>query len=86
MIERLTDDEVVVNLVNVSPVNPRTLIVQAGAYAEHQFTSVTSDAGDEIAIDESSFRVKLAPGAGAKLTIKMQRYQNPPTFSFPWDR
>ena len=86
LIEGLTDDEVVVNLVNTSPVNPRTLIVQAGAYAEHQFTSVTSDAGDEIAIDESSFRVKLAPGAGAKLTIKMQRYQNPPTFSFPWDR
>ena len=45
LIESLKDDEVVVNLVNTSPVNPRTLIVQAGAYAEHQITSATSDAG-----------------------------------------
>ena len=86
LIESLKDDEVVVNLVNTSPVNPRTLIVQAGAYAEHQFTSATSDAGDELAVGDSNFRVKLAPGTGTRLTLKMQRYQNQPPFTFPWDR
>jgi len=30
--------------------------------------------------------VKLDPGAGAKLTLKMRRYQNVSTANFPWNR
>jgi len=33
-----------------------------------------------------AFTVQLAPGAGAKLTLAMKRYANPPTAKFPWDR
>jgi hypothetical protein len=29
--------------------------------------------------------VRLAPGAGAKLTIRMKRFANDPTLSFPWE-
>jgi len=29
--------------------------------------------------------VRLAPGAGAKLTIKMKRFANDPSLSFPWE-
>ena len=28
----------------------------------------------------------IAPGTGAKLTLAMKRYANPPTAKFPWDR
>jgi len=30
--------------------------------------------------------VRLAPAAGATLTLTMQRYVNTPTVKFPWDR
>ena len=30
--------------------------------------------------------VQLAPGVGAKLTLAMKRFANPPTAKFPWDR
>jgi len=33
-----------------------------------------------------AFTVQLAPGAGAKVTLVMKRYANPPTAKFPWDR
>jgi hypothetical protein len=33
-----------------------------------------------------SLPVRLAPGAGACLTLSMRRYVNRPMFAFPWDR
>jgi hypothetical protein len=43
LVERMTDDEVTVQLVNLDPVEARTVIVQGGAYAEHQLTRVRSE-------------------------------------------
>jgi hypothetical protein len=60
-------------------------VVQAGGYAEHQFLSA-SVGGRTVPIDSPCFTARLAPGAGAKLTIKMKRYENQPTLVFPWDR
>jgi hypothetical protein len=34
----------------------------------------------------SVLSARLAPGAGAKLTLSMKRYANQPTATFPWDR
>ena len=85
LVERMTADEVTVSLVNLSPVLERTVVVQGGAYAEHQFTAVS--AGDRtIPVDRSAFAVRLAPGCGDRLTIAIKRYANPPTLAFPWDR
>jgi hypothetical protein len=85
LIDTMTADRVAVTLVNVSQTQPRTLIVQAGAYAEHQCLRVQTQ-GQSIEIDVPSFTVHLAPGAGAQLTIHMERYSNRPTLSFPWDQ
>ena len=85
LVEEMTADSVTVNLVNLSPVEPRTVVVQGGAYAEHQLVSATVD--DRTApVDDTSFTVDLAPGCGSRLTFQMQRYANQPTFTFPWDR
>ena len=35
LVEKLTADQATVTLVNVNPVDARTVIVQAGAYGEH---------------------------------------------------
>ena len=76
LVHELKDDAVTVTLVNLNQVEPRNLVVQAGAYAEHLFTEA----------DGSALTVRLAPGAGKKLTLKMKRYVNRPTLAFPWNR
>ena len=83
--EKLTDDEVTVTLVNTHQLTPRQLLVQAGGYAEHQFLSVTT-AGKTRPVNATTLPIRLAPGAGARLTLKMKRYANSPTLTYPWDR
>ncbi len=85
LVDRLTADEVRVTLVNVSQIEARAVVVQAGGYAEHQFTRIAID-GRELPVDSSSFTVRLAPGSGGRLVIRMKRYANQPTLAFPWER
>ncbi len=82
LVDSMSDDEVSVTLVNLSPVRRHALVLQAGAYAEHQFTAAQVD-GRATSLDEPAVTVHLAPGAGARLTMKMQRYVNQPTHAFP---
>jgi hypothetical protein len=85
LVSELRDDRTVVTLVNVSPTTPRTVIVQGGGYGEHQILSAELN-GHTTQIYARDFTVRLAPGAGAKVTLSMKRYANPPTAKFPWDR
>jgi hypothetical protein len=71
-------------LVNLSPTEPRTLIVQGGGYGEHVCEQVATGER-KIPMHGTSFRVRLAPGAGGRLTIAMKRYAAMPTLSQPWD-
>jgi hypothetical protein len=78
------DEEVThLKLVNLNQIEPRTVVIQTGAYGEHQCEWVRVD-GQEYGIDQRYFTVRLAPGAGAELVIKAQRYANRPTLAFPW--
>ena len=85
LVHELSDDSVAVTLVNLSQSEPRNVIVQAGGYAEHQFTGLEG-AGDLPALDTNVLSVQLAPGAGARLTLGMERYSNMPDLSLPWAR
>lgn len=87
LISELSDTKTVVTLINLSGSATRTLVVQAGAYGEHQFDSVQRDGEAKATpLNARDFTVKLAPGAGAKLTLTMHRFANSPTFAFPWSR
>jgi hypothetical protein len=86
LVEKLGEDETVVTLVNLNQVSARTVTVQGGAYAEHQILSAAIGDGAAQPVDSSAFTVRLAPGAGARLTLRMKRYTNAPTLTFPWDR
>ncbi len=83
LVEKLTADEAVLTLVNTSQVEARTVVVQGGAYGEHQILSAAVD-GQAVAVDHASFTVHLAPGCGQRLVLKMRRYANQPSFAFPW--
>ena len=83
LVEGMDKETVRLILVNVNQVKARHLIVQTGAYGEHQCLGVEVN-GERIPVDHRFLHVRLAPGAGAKLTIHMRRYVNPPTLAFPW--
>jgi len=91
IVEDMAEDSVTVSLVNVSPVQTRTLVIQGGGYGEHRLEKVTVD-GRSIdpkgagPTDGSAFAVRLEPGCGARLEIRQKRYANRPTLLFPWDR
>jgi hypothetical protein len=85
LISAITDTTTVLTLVNTGKTAARTLVVQGGAYAEHEIQSVDWN-GKAVAVNAPNFSVKLEPGAGGALTLKMKRYANKPTEQFPWDQ
>ena len=84
LVEGWSDEGLTVTFVNLNPSVARSLIVQGGAYGEHQIASV-SDGKMTLNVDAPNFPLRLTPGAGARLTIKMKRFANDPTLSFPWE-
>lgn len=84
LVERMTDDSVTVQLVNLDPLETRTVIVQGGGYAEHQLTTVQPEGGEAVSVDHTHFAVRLAPNAVIRLRIGQQRFANRPTLAFPW--
>jgi hypothetical protein len=85
LVQKLAADSVTVTLVNLHPAEPRTVEVQAGAYGEHQFTGV-SWSGHEMGLNVPYVTVRLLPGAGARLNLRMRRFVNPPILTHPWNR
>ncbi len=70
-------------LVNVSQTRDHAVIVQTGAYGEHQCTRVEVN-GSSYPVNDRLFTVHLAPGTGAELLVYADRYANKPTLALPW--
>ena len=85
LVDRMSDQTIRLTLVNISQSEARTMIVQTGAYGEHQCVNVS--VGDrQVPIDSPWWTIQIAPGAGARIVLETRRYVNDPTLSFPWDR
>ncbi len=85
LVDKMTEDAVRVHVVNLNPTKRRTLMIQGGAYGEHQLVAVAFN-DKRVAIDDASFSVRLEPGAGIILDITMNRFANQPTMDFPWNQ
>lgn len=85
LVDTIEDGRVTVTLVNINQTEERSVVVQTGAYGEHTALDVTTG-GRTWKVNAPWFTVQLAHGAGARLTVDMQRYANTPTLAFPWDR
>ena len=83
LVERISDNQTTLSLINTDQVKYRRLVIQGGAYGEHNILSVAAG-NEKLPVGESSFVVSLAPGSGDKLVLDMERYVNRPSFSFPW--
>ena len=96
LVEKLESDRTVIQLVNTGAVESRELLVQAGAYGEHDFTEVRfkeksrDPSGEEVWIERSVpvdgkvFAVELPPATSVKLEIGTRRFVNKPSYAFPW--
>jgi hypothetical protein len=82
LISEMTDTRTVVTLVNLDKSTPRTVVVQGGAYAEHRIESVEV-AGKVVPVNKRAFTVQLAPGTGSKMILRMKRYSEQATETFP---
>jgi hypothetical protein len=83
LVEKLTADRTVLTLVNLSPVHARRVVVQAGGYGEHEFTTATAGT-TSLAVNGRHVEVVLEPGAGARIDLGTVRYAHPPTLAWPW--
>lgn len=84
LVEKIGADFIVLTLVNTNRTEPHKVIIQAGAYGEHQFTNVKYDSNKILNINNAKFAVQLNPGCGETLKISMKRYVHKPSLKFPW--
>jgi hypothetical protein len=82
LVSEMSDTRTVVTLLNLNKMEQREIVVQGGAYGEHQIESVQVG-GQNIPVNGVQFTAKLGPAAGATLTLKMKRYSERPTATFP---
>jgi hypothetical protein len=73
----------VLTLVNINPVEARTVLVQAGGYGEHQFEEVKID-GLSTPVGGPLLSLRLESGCGGRLEFRITRYRNPPTLAHVW--
>ena len=85
LVERIAEAEVTLTLVNTNPLQARTVVVQSGAYAEHEIVSLEAE-GRTVEVGARHVTVRVAPGAGGTITIRLERFAHQPTLAFPWDR
>jgi len=83
LVDMLAPDGVGIQLVNLSSTETRNLIVQAGAFGEHQFTEVRY--GETVVqADSKYFEVQLPPSTTIRVEAGLRRFVNDPSYAFPW--
>ena len=96
LVEGLQADRTTVHLVNLNLMDTRKLIVQAGAFGEHAFTSLSyqkptekdrknqTKQREKAEINHRYFVVELPPATSIRLDIGMKMFVNKPSYAFPW--
>jgi hypothetical protein len=85
LVSRMSDTRTTVTLINLSTLRRRTVVVQGGAYGEHQLVSVLVG-NTTTPINAPLLTVNMEPGCGQTLVFEMKRYANQPTILHPWQR
>ena len=83
LVDKLGADSAGLQLVNLNPGETRNLIVQAGAFAEHEFVELTHEE-QTVRVKSQYFAVQLPPGTSIRLDLGMRRFAHRPTYAFPW--
>lgn len=82
LVEDVTPDGIELTLVNVGG-RDREMIVQAGAYGEHEFGTVRDDDGRKVEVDGSELEVSIPSGTRLSLSAEMERFVDDPSYEQP---
>ncbi|MBB6734723.1 hypothetical protein [Cohnella zeiphila] len=90
LVERIEDDSVTLTLVNLDETEEKEVVIQAGGFGEHRFTSaeVRDERGEtvqSVPVRGKWLQIQLGREAGAKLVLTMERYVNRPSYETPWE-
>ena len=80
--EKVTGDSIDLVLVNTDPISPHQVLIQAGTFAEHEFTGARLD-GQEMALDGQHVCVQLERSTQVRLRLKLKRFAHRPTYQLP---
>ena len=89
LVDGLDAEAVTLELVNLDLSAGREVIIQAGTFGEHQFRQAVliAEGGDDARAVDIGGRwlgVRLAPGAGLRLRLGINRYRSAPSYETPW--
>jgi len=89
LVDELGPETVGLQLVNTSRHEKRRLIVQSGAFGEHQFTQLKyrqegRDGETVTTADGKYFAVELPPSTAIRVEAGLKRFVNAPSYAFPW--
>jgi len=79
-------DPATVELCNLGA-SERSVVLQGGAYGEHDVEALATDADAERAPVEGAYvRVTLPPGTRTTVSLWLDRFARDPAYAFPWER
>jgi hypothetical protein len=79
LVDKVTPDSVSVQLVNLHPNKPRAVVLQAGAFGEHEFTTA-GHKHQTVQVGRNRLQVLLRPGVVGRLDLSMKRYVHAPSY------
>ncbi|ELY97707.1 hypothetical protein [Natrialba aegyptia] len=82
LVEDVTRDGVRLTLVNVGG-RDRDVIVQAGAYGEHEFTAIELD-DERVRPESTCIRVSIPSGTRLTVAASLDRFVTEPSYALPW--
>ena len=86
LVTGLDAESTTVELVNTNPSHGRRLLVQAGAFGEHDFTTVeeqSSEGSNQLSVKGQHVEVELPPARSLTLRLGMRRFVNTPSYAQP---
>lgn len=85
LVHHVSDAGVRVELVNTDPVAGHKVLLQAGAFGEHQFDAADFPEEDQprVALDGKHVVVSLGPASKRTVNLHMRRYVNRPSYDGP---
>ena len=87
LVHSVQKSNIAMTLCNLHPSQQRRVIVQAGAFGEHQFTNVKFRCGDvagEMEVKGRWFVVMIDPGCLIELDVGLRRNANQPSYIEPY--
>jgi len=86
LVRAIDPDSVTLTLTNTSPLRERRVTIQAGAFGEHMFTTLTDlavETPSPVKVDDKFLMIILPPGWSMELRLGMKRYVHRPTYDQP---